>query len=145
MAVELPRSIVNQILRHAQQAPAEEVCGLVASRGGVPTHCYPVANVAADRGRRFWMEPHGQVAAMREMRERGEDLFAIYHSHPHSAAVPSATDVAEAAYPEALYLIVSLDTQGVLELQGYRLAHGDMRRVDLELADEPVGGGAPAA
>jgi proteasome lid subunit RPN8/RPN11 len=55
------------------------------------------------------------------MRERGEELFAIFHSHPQAPAEPSATDLELAAYPDALYLIVSLNTKGVLELRGFRI------------------------
>lgn len=121
--IHLPRAIVNRILAHAQQEREEEVCGLVTARDGVPRTVYPIPNAHADRGHRFAMEPHAQIDAMRRMREAGETLFAIYHSHPHAPAAPSAADLAEAAYPEALYLIVSLNTQGVLELQGFRL-HG---------------------
>ena len=80
------------------------------------------------------MEPAAQIEAMRRMREGGEELFAIYHSHPHAPAEPSAQDLQEAAYPEALYLIVSLDTKGVLEMRGFRLHHGEVDRVDLEVA-----------
>jgi proteasome lid subunit RPN8/RPN11 len=68
---------------------------------------------------------------MRHMREAGEELFAIYHSHPHAPAEPSVRDIAEAAYPQAIYLIISLNTTGVLELRGFRLAQGLVENVDL--------------
>ena len=67
------------------------------------------------------MDPRDQIDALREMRERGESLFAIYHSHPDSPPAPSETDLKQAGYPEALYLIISLDTKGVLEMRGWRL------------------------
>ena len=77
------------------------------------------------------MEPGSQIKALRDMRTHNEELFAIYHSHPSSAAEPSATDLAEAAYPEALYLIISLNTRGVLELRGFHLQDGQSREVEL--------------
>ena len=67
------------------------------------------------------------------MRENGEELFAIYHSHPHAPATPSATDLQQAAYPTALYLIISLNTKGVLELQGFRLHRQQVTPVELEM------------
>jgi proteasome lid subunit RPN8/RPN11 len=130
----IPRSIVNRILAHAQQGGEAEVCGLVAARNGVCTQVYPIANAAPDRTHRFVMEPTVQIDAMRRMREAGEELFAIYHSHPHAPAAPSPTDLAEAAYPEALYLIVSLNTEGVLEMQGFRLKEQHVFPVPLVVA-----------
>ena len=132
--VTLPITLVNKILTHAQHSPEAEVCGLISAKGGVPDAIYPIANVADAPERLFAMEPAEQIEAMRQMRETGEELFAIYHSHPHAPAEPSARDLEEAAYPEALYLIVSLDTKGVLEMRGFRLREGAIEKVDLEVA-----------
>ena len=132
--VTLPITLVNRILTHAQHSPESEVCGLIAAQDGVPARVYPIANVADLPDKLFAMDPAAQIEAMRQMREGGEELFAIYHSHPHSPAQPSARDLEEAAYPQALYLIVSLDTKGVLEMQGFRLHDGKIDKIDLEVA-----------
>lgn len=131
--LQLPRTVVNQILSHAQHAEESEVCGLIASHQAVADRVYPIANVAGDSGRLFTMDPKQQIDAMREMRESGGKLFAIYHSHPHAPAMPSTEDLAQAAYPDALYLIVSLDTKGVLEMKGFTLREGVVHEVDLEV------------
>jgi proteasome lid subunit RPN8/RPN11 len=129
----LPRTLVNTMLRHAQLSPENEVCGLIGARDGIPCRCYQVANVAGEPAHLFQMDPRGQIDAMRAMRERGENLFAIYHSHPDSPPVPSETDLKEAGYPDALYLIISLGTKGVLEMRGWRLAPR-LEEVALEIA-----------
>lgn len=129
----LPRALVNEMLRHAQSSPTNEVCGLIGACAGLPSRCYQVANVAGEPTRLFQMDPRGQIEALRLMRERGEQLFAIYHSHPHSPPTPSATDLQEAGYPEVLYLIISLDTKGVLEMRGWRLAP-HLEEVALDIA-----------
>jgi proteasome lid subunit RPN8/RPN11 len=131
----LPRSIVNQLLHHAQQSSASEVCGLIGGKGGIPSRCYPIANIAPVPQRLFAMDPAQQIAAMRSMREHGEELFAIYHSHPDSPPLPSPTDITQANYPEALYLIISLVTQGVLEMRGFRIKDGAVTEIALEIAD----------
>ena len=133
-AIHLPRRIVNGILERAQAHPKEEICGLLGARGGEVTSDYPVDNAAGTPARRYVMDPAGQIAALRTMRERGERLFAIYHSHPTSAAAPSATDIAEASYPEAVYLIISLDTRGVLEMRAFRIERGRVEECPLDLA-----------
>lgn len=131
--VILPRALVNQLLGHAQHSPEEEVCGLIGRTGDEGFSVYPVTNVAAETDHLFTMAPQEQIDAMRRMRENGEQLFAIYHSHPHAPAEPSLRDLEEAAYPEALYLIISLNTKGVLEMRGYRLHQGRVESVDLHL------------
>ncbi len=129
--VKISRQLVNQLLHHAQSSPEAEVCGLVGGKEQVPAHCYPVKNSSETPSSRFLLDAEGQLKAMKEMRDRGETLFAIYHSHPTSPAEPSATDLELAAYPEALYLIISLDTEGVLEMRGFRL--NDSGTVEIEL------------
>ncbi len=129
----LPRHIVNAILDHARQTPGKEACGLIAAREGRPCRCYPIRNIAADAARHFEMDPREQIAAFKTMREAGETLFAIYHSHPAGPARPSPTDIAAAAYPGAIHLIVSLDTAGVLEMRGYRIRGGQVEEVSLTL------------
>lgn len=131
----IPRAIVNQLLHHAQLSPDNEVCGLIGSKDGVPVHCYPVANVAAEPQRLFAMDPAQQIAAMRGMRERDEELFAIYHSHPTSPALPSSTDLAQANYPGTLYLIISLQMPGVLEMQGFALRDNGVKEVPLAIVE----------
>jgi proteasome lid subunit RPN8/RPN11 len=130
--ITLPRTLVSQLFSLVQGSPTQEVCGLVGGRAGVPLRCYPVANVSEDAERRFDMDPAEQIRAMRKMRERGEDLVAIYHSHPSGSCQPSPIDIAQAAYPEALYLIISLGTRGVLEMRGFRMDGSGMREIELE-------------
>jgi proteasome lid subunit RPN8/RPN11 len=132
-AICIPRTLVNRLLYAAQQAASAEICGLIGARAGIPGHCYPVANIAAEPASRYEMDPKGQIDALRLMRERGEELFAIYHSHPSSPAVPSAIDRDAASYPDALYLIVSLVTKGVLDLRGYYIRDKAALPVELEI------------
>lgn len=136
--IRLPRKLTNQLLHLAQQSPEAEVCGLVgADADGVPTTCYPVTNSASTPANRFLLDAEQQIAAVKSMREKGESLFAIYHSHPHAPAVPSATDIEQAAYPEAVHLIISLNTQGVLELRAFRIAGQAVAELGLSLIEAP--------
>lgn len=129
--VKLPRTVVNALLTEAQHSPAKEVCGLISSRNGEPFHVYPVRNASGTPETLFAMDASAQIDAMRRMREQGEELFGIYHSHPHSPAIPSREDIQQAAYPDALYLIISLNTKGVLELRGFRVHDSKAEAVEL--------------
>ena len=131
--IKLPRPLVNTILTQAQHSPENEVCGLIGGHDSHAEHCYPIDNTALDQSRRYQMDPRKQIEAMRQMRDNGEELIAIYHSHPHAPALPSATDLAEAEYPEAVYLIVSLNTVGVLEMTAFRINHNRADEISLEL------------
>jgi proteasome lid subunit RPN8/RPN11 len=136
-ATTLPRGLINQLLQHAQQSPADGACGLIGVKQGMPEHCYPItvpATAAVPR-KLFAMDPAQQTAALRAIRERGEELYAIYHSRPDAPPLPSPADLAECGYPEALYLIISLQTRGVLEMRGFRLEHGAVSETALEIAE----------
>jgi len=115
--VALPRSLVNQLLKQAQTSAQREVCGLVSAVDGVPVQIYPVENISSTPARLFEMDPVAQMSVMRDMREKKETLFAIYHSHPAAPAFPSKLDAEQFDYDGVLYLIVSLGTKGVLEMR----------------------------
>ena len=72
---------------------------------------------------RFLIDPKDHIDARRAARGRGLEVLGFYHSHPHSPAWPSPTDVAEAAYPDAVHLIVSLDG-GVADARLFRIERG---------------------
>jgi len=130
-SINLPRNIVNRLLTLAQQDFEIESCGLIGAINNIPTHVYPVENIAADKQRLFEMQPAQQIAAMKLMRERQESLFAIYHSHPHAPAKPSLLDIQRANYSDVFYFIISLDIKGVLEMKGFYLVDGTFDVVEL--------------
>lgn len=108
MTLQLPPVLYQNLLAHALETPTLEVCGLLGGLAATATQLYRIANIAATPQVAFTMDPQAQLAAMLEMRRRGETLVGIYHSHPTTAARPSATDLEEAAYPGVAFLIVSL-------------------------------------
>lgn len=136
LEISLPRKLTNQLLHLAQLSPEAEVCGLIgADSNGMPVSCYPISNSAETPKNRFLLEAGQQIAAMKQMRDKGQSLFAIYHSHPDTPAVPSATDIEQASYPEALHLIISLNTKGVLELRGFKITGQTVTEAVLNLIE----------
>ncbi|MGZ8953160.1 MAG: M67 family metallopeptidase [Methylovulum sp.] len=134
--MQISRKITNQLLHLAQLSPDFEVCGLISSKNHLPSRCYPIKNVAEQPQQRFLLDASEQISAIKSMRDQGEELFAIYHSHPHSPAQPSVTDLELAAYPELLYLIISLDTKGVLEMRGFQINNNTAQEVPLTLIED---------
>jgi proteasome lid subunit RPN8/RPN11 len=133
--IQIPRKLTNQLLHLAQLSPDDEICGLVGGKNGLPTTCYPINNVAEQPQQRFLLDAKQQIAAMAGMRENGEELFAIYHSHPKSPAQPSAYDLEAVAYPDALYLIISLNIKGVLEMRGFNISNHQAKEIALTLLE----------
>ena len=75
-------------------------------------------------------EPRDQLRADRDAEERGLEIVGVMHSHTHTDAYPSPTDVAQAPDPNWHYVIVSL-RQPEPVLRSYRI-------VDGTIAEEPV-------
>ncbi len=107
-SIKIPVQLKEQILEQALSRPVEEVCGLAGGTGNQVNSIYPVTNIAADPKHQFLMAPEEQFETMRRIRESGEEMIGIYHSHPESPAEPSATDIEMAAYPDVFYFIISL-------------------------------------
>ena len=129
--IAIPRKIVQNLLHHAQQTPGQEVCGLISSLNNLPYRSYPIENTADNPESFFNLDGQQQIQAMAQMRDNGEQLFAIYHSHPTAPAIPSSTDIEQATYPDALTIIITLKTKGVLELRGFRIADSQFIEVPL--------------
>ena len=132
-AITLPRTLVNQLLTQAQKSQQDETCGLISSKQGKPYRVYPIKNIAHNKQRLFEMDPAEQINAMKQMRHHQEDLFAIYHSHPNAPAEPSVEDIDQSHYPDALYLIISLNIKGVLEMQGFYIKPDGIQSVELNI------------
>jgi proteasome lid subunit RPN8/RPN11 len=106
----LGRTLAEQIFDHSVREHPLECCGLIAGRDGVAERLYPIANVARSE-RRYLMDAAQQTSAIRDADLRGLDILAIYHSHIHAEARPSAVDVTMAVrsgWLDVLHVLVSL-------------------------------------
>jgi proteasome lid subunit RPN8/RPN11 len=129
----IPRRMVQQIFHQAQETPSLEVCGLVGALNGEPRSAYPVPNIARDPQHLFDMDPQARKDAEQRMQKQGESLFAIYQSHPDTPPEPTADDVKAFREPALYYLIISLNTKGVLEMRAWRSEKGALRETPLRI------------
>ena len=80
----------------------------------------------------YMLDPEEQFRAMKEMRNNGHKMLAIYHSHPHSQAHPSPKDISLAFYSEPVYLIVGLTEKDRPEVRAFKILEGDVREVQIK-------------
>lgn len=134
--ITLSRSHAEELFAHARECAPEECCGLVGGRGCEASSVYRLRNVARDALSAYEAAPAELFAAQREMRARGEDLLAIYHSHPRSPEpAPSVTDVRLAFYPSAVYFIIGFAHDGQCVLRAFRISEreGQWERVGVDV------------
>lgn len=122
--------VVREIVRHAREAAPDECCGLLLGHAGAIVEAARARNIADDPATRFLVDPKDHLDGRRAARERGLEVVGFYHSHPRSAADPSARDVAEFGYPGYVYAIVSLGAEPA-EVALFRLEGGCFRRLSV--------------
>lgn len=120
VALDLPPEMLAQIIAQAQAGYPEEVCGLVAGREGTAVAVYPGRNVSPTPRVTYEMDAD-TLMRMVAWEDAGLELLAIYHSHPQGPDAPSETDVAQATYPDAAYIIVSLADRGRPVIRAFRI------------------------
>ena len=122
--LRLPAPVYAEIVGHCLGGLPDEACGLL---GGDPVsgdvaRCYPTRNLAAS-AKLYTVDPAEHLRADRDAESRGTEIIGVFHSHTHTDAYPSPTDIAQAPDPTWHYVLVSLrDSHPVL--RSYRI-HGE--------------------
>lgn len=122
---------LEKIISQVKKAERQEVCGLLAGQGQRVFGIYPMTNASETPENCYFMDPSEQLRAFKEIRALGQELVGIYHSHPFSAAYPSARDVELAFYPEAVYLIVSLYPAGRIYFRAFKIVAGQISEEEI--------------
>jgi proteasome lid subunit RPN8/RPN11 len=123
-----PARLRQELIELARQGDPDEVCGILAGRDGAISQVFPIRNTAdevdaesgvfrdrdsgvATGGRRpvhYYMDPRDQLRVYNELDELGLDVIGYYHSHTHTEARPSPTDIRLATDLSPFYVLVSL-------------------------------------
>jgi proteasome lid subunit RPN8/RPN11 len=131
--VRISRDLLDEIVAHAREEVPNECCGMVAGANGRATHIYRARNAEASP-LRYTIHPQDQFRITMEIEERGEEIAAIYHSHTHSPAEPSQTDINLAAnWPDPVYLICSLAEPQAPEGRGFAIRERRVEEVPLRV------------
>lgn len=119
-AIRLPQGVYDEIVAHARAGKPEEVCGIVRGRGELAIEAVRGRNIAPERIENYQLDPQTLLMQF-EFEDAGDEMVAIYHSHPVSVAYPSATDAWNAHYPDCIYLICSLEHDDAPVVRAFRL------------------------
>ena len=130
--LRLPDDMASQMIDHAQAEYPKEACGILGGPPGEPTKLYRLTNVDPDPVMRYNADPKELKRVFDDLDDNGWDFpLAIYHSHTHSPAFPSPTDVERAFYPEASYVLVSLMDRQKPDLRAFRIIEGKITEMEV--------------
>ncbi len=139
-SASLPATILQSLIDHARAEYPNEACGVLigdrpAAEGGRATRWEPCRNKAASPYR-YEIHPDDLLRLTIATDDAGEAFWGIVHSHTHTPARPSPTDIGLALYPDALYILVSLadseaDAAGIPSVRAWRIVDETVHEVEL--------------
>jgi proteasome lid subunit RPN8/RPN11 len=132
--LQLPQDVVDEIVGLARAEYPYEACGLLAGPvpGDAVAQFYPCRNAAAS-ARVYTLDPGDHLRAERDAEDRGWEILGVVHSHTHTPAAPSPTDVAQAPDPSWHYVIVSLQHE-TPSLRSFRIVDDVVTEEDVDVA-----------
>ena len=133
-SIEIPAAMLQALVAHARAEYPNEMCGVVvgdrpAAAGGRASRWVATTNRAASPFR-YEIDPDELYRLTVETDDADEMFWAIVHSHVRSAARPSPTDIGLAFYPDAIYLLVSLEAEEPA-FGAWRIVDGDVHPVEI--------------
>jgi [CysO sulfur-carrier protein]-S-L-cysteine hydrolase len=157
--VIFPTQLRQQLIDHATAETPDEVCGILAGHDDRIERVFPVRNTAdevgseravfreresgaAAPGRKavhYYMDPRDQLRVYNEIDDLRLDLIGYYHSHTHTEARPSPTDIRLATDLAACYILIGLQDQPPV-VRAWRIQKADPMAetgelVELEITD----------
>lgn len=131
----LPRALAEEIVEHLQSERPNEGCGLLATKGDAIAKVIKMTNSSASP-LRYSLDPKEQFRAYRLIEEEGLALGGVYHSHTHTEAFPSPTDV-RLASEDVPYVIVSLAQEPAV-IKAFRIVKERWDDTEGEIQEIPV-------
>ena len=138
MALRISQSLIDSIVAHARKDHPDEACGIIAGPAGSdsPQRFIPMINAA--RSPNFYeFDSMDLLKLYRELDANDEDPIVIYHSHTHTEAFPSRTDITYASEPGAHYVLVSTretgNEDGPFEFRSFRIVDGVVTEEEVEI------------
>src|SRR5262245_41261466 len=131
MNVSLAPNLIEKMLLHAKSVYPQEACGFLVGHGPDANRFIQLANSLASETS-YEVDPALLASTFRSLRETGEQLVAIVHSHPRGPSEPSKRDRERAFYPEAAHIIISLADIDHPEIRGFRIIDNEAYEIELQ-------------
>ncbi|MGB2757798.1 MAG: M67 family metallopeptidase [Acidimicrobiia bacterium] len=138
--LRLTRAQHETVIDHCVAGLPHEACGLLVGpwSDGMPVG--PVSSVvpcdnADQSAMTFSIAPKDMLRVMRDAEDAGNDIAGTWHSHTHTDAYPSPTDVRQAVDANWTYVIVSL-AFGDPVLRGFHIRDGNIAEIQVVIATE---------
>ncbi|HLH27404.1 MAG TPA: M67 family metallopeptidase [Acidimicrobiales bacterium] len=133
----IPADMYEGIVAYCLDGMPNEACGFLGGRDGVAEKLYPLTNAAASP---VFYKPDDRemLAALRDIDDSGLEVSCIFHSHVATKAYPSPTDIREAHYPDAVFLIVSFEDREHPYARGFLIHKADWRDPSGEVVEVEI-------
>ena len=129
----IPKKIIGEIISHSLNNDQNESCGILQGSGMIVSKFYPLKNIHENPQNRYTFDPVEHLNVEKKSDEDGEEIIGIFHSHTHTQAYLSETDVKNAlmsGYIQQFYIIVSLVEKTRPVLRAYRISdQGDITEI----------------
>ncbi len=119
----LARHYAEEMIAHAREEAPNECCGILAGTAGQVQKLYRGIN-AEKSPVRYNIDPRQLLRIHQEIEALNWEILGIYHSHTHTEAYPSATDIQLAFWPDSLYFIVSLKQPAEPVIRAFTIREG---------------------
>ncbi|MGH2808809.1 MAG: Mov34/MPN/PAD-1 family protein [Actinomycetota bacterium] len=135
MDIRIPSALVDEMISHLESERPNEGCGLFGARDGEIVKVFRMGNASASPVR-YSLDPKQQFAVYQKLEEEGWELGGVYHSHTHTEAFPSPTDV-RLASEDVPYVIVSL-AENPPSIRAFRIVKENLFDEGGEIVEVPV-------
>lgn len=130
----MPKTIWDEMISISREAFPNEACAILAGKGSEVSKIYKMTNIEKSPVS-YFMDSQEQFKVMKDIRENGLSMLAIFHSHPSSPAYPSAKDISIAFYDDCIYVIASLIEKKPI-VKGFLIKEGRVRDVEVGIKNE---------
>lgn len=130
--VFLTKKQANEIVEYLKKEFPNEGCGILAGNEGEVKKIYNMVNIDKS-SESFLMDSKEQLTVIKDIRNLGYRMLAIFHSHPETRAYPSEHDVRLAFYPDISYIIVSLKDINNPDIRSFKIEESKIIEEKIEI------------
>lgn len=134
--LKISKKHIDEMIGHAFDENPYECCGILAGKSDVISGLYRITNTTRSPYR-YVMDAQEFLNADKDAEDKGWEILAFYHSHTHSPAYPSQTDVRmalESGWLDVYYILVSLEEETNPQVRAFHIAEsGDIIEEEFQL------------